>query len=72
MYNKSPLPLSFQFFREKRQRRWGIGLIGGHGEQFGRLIKDDNGIVLVKHAQLPPILLAQTTTDGAGWKFFHR
>jgi hypothetical protein len=31
-------------------------VIRGHGEQFGPLIEDYNGIVFVKHLQLPPIL----------------
>jgi hypothetical protein len=42
----------------KRQRRWGIGVIRGHREQFGPLIEDYNGIVFVKHVKLPPILLS--------------
>ena len=39
-------------------RRWGIGVIRGHREQFGPLIEDYNGIVFVKHVKLPPILLS--------------
>jgi hypothetical protein len=60
MDDKGPLPLCFQFCRKNRERRWGIGVICGHREQFGPLIEDDHGIVLVKHVKLTPIQFSKT------------
>ena len=58
MYDKGPLPLRFQFCRKKREGRWKIRVVGRHRQHFGRLIEDYHGIVLVKDAKLPPILLS--------------
>ena len=58
MDDKGPLPLWFQFCRKKRKGRGKIGVILGHRQHFGRLIEDYNGIVLVKDAKLPPIVLS--------------
>ncbi len=58
MDDEGPLPLGFQFRRKKGKRRWRIGVIRRHGEQFGPLIEDYNGIVFVKHVKLPPIMLS--------------
>jgi hypothetical protein len=58
MYDKGLLPPRFEFCREKRQGRWKVGVIRRHRQHFGRLIEDDDGIVLVKHPKLPSILLS--------------
>src|SRR5579859_5343839 len=58
MYDKGPLPFRFQFCRKKREGRWKIGIVRRHRQHFGRLIEDYNGIVFVKDAKLPPILLS--------------
>ena len=55
MHDKGLLPLRFQFCRKNREGRWKIGVVGRDREHFGRLIEDDNGIVLVKDAKLPPV-----------------
>lgn len=58
MYDIGPLPLRCQFFRKKRKRRRKVGGVRRHRQHFGRLIEDHNGIVLIKDAKLPPILLS--------------
>jgi hypothetical protein len=58
MYDKSPLPLLFQFCRKKRKGRGKIGVIVRDRQHFRRLIEDYHGIVLIKDAKLPPILLS--------------
>jgi hypothetical protein len=58
MYDKGALPLRFQFCRKKREGRGKIGVVRRHRQHFGWLIKDYNGIVLVKDAKLPSIRLS--------------
>ncbi len=58
MHHKGPLPLCFQLCRQKREGRGKIAVIRRHRQHFGRLIEDNNGIVLVKDAKLPPSLLS--------------
>ena len=58
MHNKGPLPLCFQFRRQKREGGGKIAFILRHRQHFGRLVEDDNGIVLVKNAKLPTSLLS--------------
>ena len=58
MYDIGPLPLRCQFFRKKRERRRIVRVVRRHRQHFGRFIEDHNGIVLVKDAKLPPILLS--------------
>ena len=58
MHHKGPLPLCFQFCRQKREGRGKIAIILRHRQHFGRLVEDNNGIVLVKDAKLPPSLLS--------------
>ena len=48
MHDKGALSLRFQFRGKKRLGGWGIGVIGGHREQFGRFIQGDDGIVFVE------------------------
>lgn len=58
MHDEGLLLFRFQFCRKKRERRWEIGVVRRHRQHFGRLIEDYDGIVLIKDAKLPPILLS--------------
>ena len=58
MHHKGPLPPCFQLRRQEREGGGKIAFILGHRQHFGRLVEDNNGIVLVKNAKLPPSLLS--------------
>lgn len=58
VYDIGPLPLRFQFFRKERESGRKVGGVRRHRQHFGRLVEDHNGLVLVKDAKLPPILLS--------------
>lgn len=70
MHDIGPLPLRCQFFRKKRERGPKVGVVVGYCQHFGRLVEDHDGIVLVKDAKLPPILLSKKATD-SGLNFLH-
>jgi hypothetical protein len=44
--------------RKSLEGRWKIGVVRRYRQHFGRLIDDYHGIVLVKDAKLPPIVLS--------------
>ena len=58
MHDKGPLTPCFQLRRQKREGRGKIAIIFRHRQHFGRLVEDNNGIVLVEDAKLPPGLLS--------------
>jgi len=58
VYDIGPLPLRFQFFRKERQRGRKVGGVRRHRQHFRWFVEDHNGIVLVKDAKLPAILLS--------------
>jgi hypothetical protein len=58
MHHKGPLSLCFELRRQKREGGGKIAFVLRHRQHFGRLVEDNNGIVLVKHAKLPPGLLS--------------
>lgn len=57
MHDIRLLPPGFQLCREKRERRRIVRVIGRHRKQFGWLIQDDHGLILVKDAELTPVRL---------------
>jgi len=53
MHDGGSFSLQLQFCGKQRQSGRSIGALNRHGQESGRLVENDHGIVFVKHGNRP-------------------